>query len=158
VADALRNGVYAEPALVPACTWLGKALPAQPVLTAKESRREIKLNWKEEPDGVRQWVVRKKNGRPLDHGDLPGAQTKEVIKSDGTDRAAGNHHGLSREPLRAIWASAAVFSSGHLEKDARRRPLFTCIFWAMIEALCPPKPKELLSELWTSILPGSIGT
>jgi hypothetical protein len=75
----LRRGVYAEPALVPACTWLEKALPERPVLTARESGRGLKLNWKEESGGVWQWVVRKKTGGRWMTEILPGAQTKEIV-------------------------------------------------------------------------------
>jgi hypothetical protein len=83
LADALRTGVYAEPALVPAWPWLGKDVPAQPILTARESRREIKLVWREKLGNPWQWVVRKKTGDQWSTEILPGAQTKEVMKSDG---------------------------------------------------------------------------
>lgn len=48
LAAALRGSVYSEPALVPACTWLNKDLQAQPILSARQSGRIIKLSWKEQ--------------------------------------------------------------------------------------------------------------
>jgi uncharacterized lipoprotein YddW (UPF0748 family) len=115
VADALRKGAYGGPALVPACTWLGNALPARPVLTARESGREIKLNWKEESGGVWQWVVRKKTGSRWTTEILPGAQTKEVVP-DGAGSAPPEIIAVSAVNRCGNVGEAAVFNTGHLEK------------------------------------------
>jgi uncharacterized lipoprotein YddW (UPF0748 family) len=115
VADALRKGVYGGPALVPACTWLGNALPARPVLTARESGREITLNWKEESGGVWQWVVRKKTGGRWTTEILPGAQTKEVVP-DGAGSAPPEIIAVSAVNRCGNMGGAAVFNMGHLEK------------------------------------------
>jgi len=115
VADALRKEVYGEPALVPACTWLGNALPARPVLTARKSGREIKLNWKEESGGVWQWVVRKKTGGRWTTEILPGAQTKEVVP-DGAGSAPPEIIAVSAVSRYGNVGEAAVFNTGHLEK------------------------------------------
>jgi hypothetical protein len=115
VADALRKGVYGGPALVPACTWLGNALPARPVLTARENGREITLNWKEESGGVWQWVVRKKTGGRWTTEILPGAQTKEVVP-DGAGSAPLEIIAVSAVNRCGNMGGAAVFNTGHLEK------------------------------------------
>jgi uncharacterized lipoprotein YddW (UPF0748 family) len=115
VAEALRQGVYGEPALVPACPWLGNDLPARPVLTVGESAREIKLAWKEEFGGVWQWLVRKKTDGRWTTEILPGAQTKAVVRVWGKtalpeiiEVSAVNRYGNV--------GAAAVFNTGHLEK------------------------------------------
>jgi uncharacterized lipoprotein YddW (UPF0748 family) len=115
VADALRKGVYGEPALVPACTWLGNASPARPVLTARENGREIKLDWKEGSGGVWQWVVRKKTGGRWTTEILPGGQTKEVVP-DGDGAAPPEIVAVSAVNRCGNVGEAAVFNTGHLEK------------------------------------------
>ena len=77
LAAALRGSVYSEPALVPACTWLNKDLPAQPILSARQSGRIIKLSWKRTGHAWL-WVVRKRTGGRWTTEILPGGQTKEA--------------------------------------------------------------------------------
>jgi uncharacterized lipoprotein YddW (UPF0748 family) len=115
VADALRGGVYAGPALVPACAWLGNASPARPVLEARESGRGITLDWREESGGVWQWVVRKKMGGRWTTEILPGAQTKEVVP-DGAGSAPPEIIAVSAVNRCGMMGEAAVFDTGRLEK------------------------------------------
>jgi hypothetical protein len=82
VAEALRKGVYEEPALVPACGWLGGAEPARPVLTARQIGRYITLKWKEDAGRAWQWVVRRKTGGRWTTEILPGTQTEEVVPAE----------------------------------------------------------------------------
>jgi uncharacterized lipoprotein YddW (UPF0748 family) len=84
LADALRQGVYAEPVLLPAYPWLSRICHARPDLKARQSRQEIKLSWQEDyPAKVWQWVVRKKTGGRWTTEILPGEQTKEVMQISG---------------------------------------------------------------------------
>jgi uncharacterized lipoprotein YddW (UPF0748 family) len=115
VADALRKGVYAGPALVPACTWLGNTLPARPLLTARESGRKIKLNWKEDSGGVWLWVVRKKTGGGWTTEILPGSQTREVVP-DGAGSAPPEFIAVSAVNRYGNVGEAAVINTGQLEK------------------------------------------
>jgi uncharacterized lipoprotein YddW (UPF0748 family) len=66
VADLLRDGPYAQPALAPPSPWLSESAPARPDLTARLSIRsgERVITWTSRPDDeVRLWVVyRKENG------------------------------------------------------------------------------------------------
>ena len=106
VATALRTGVYSEPALVPACPWLDvEGPPARPVLTARESRREIKLTWRDDSTKVWQWLLRKKTGNRWTTEILPGAQTREILATDGSavlpeafEVSAVNRYGGLSEP------------------------------------------------------------
>ncbi|MGP8199998.1 MAG: glycoside hydrolase family 10 protein [Limisphaerales bacterium] len=104
VAEALRKGVYAEPALVPACAWLGSGVPARPVLTARQNGRDITLKWKEDPGRAWQWVVRRKTGSRWTTEILPGTRTEEVVPAE-----AG---------IRDIIAISAVDRYGNMSEAA----------------------------------------
>lgn len=79
VAEALRRGPYSQPALVPACPWLGGGWMPRPALTAGATRREIKLEWREDSGGVWQWVVRKETAGRWSTEILPGSQSREIL-------------------------------------------------------------------------------
>jgi len=115
VAAALRNGVYSEPALVPAWPWLGNNSPAQPILTGKENRREIKLAWREPSGNVWQWVVWKKMGDHWTTEILPGAQTKDVLKVD-SQAALPEIIEVSAVNRYGNMSGAAVFNTVYSEK------------------------------------------
>jgi uncharacterized lipoprotein YddW (UPF0748 family) len=115
VADALRKGVYGEPALVPACPWLEKESPARPVLTFRESGRESKLIWKETSGPVWQWVVRRKEGNHWTTEILPGGQTKEIV-TETTRGAPPEIIAVSAVSRCGNMSEPAVFNTGHLEK------------------------------------------
>lgn len=60
IADRLRNGPYAEPALIPPSPWLGRRRPSQPAVQAERDpdRREIHLSWRSASnDDVRVWAL-----------------------------------------------------------------------------------------------------
>ncbi len=114
VAEALRKGVYSEPALVPACPWLCKEGPARPVLTVRGNRRELRLNWQEESGAVWQWVVRKKAGGHWTTEILPGAQSKEVVP-DGAGSALPEIIEVSAVNRYGNVSEAAAFNTAHLE-------------------------------------------
>ena len=115
VADALRRSVYSQPALVPACPWLEGSGPVRPVLTVRESRKEMKLNWTDQSATVWQWVIWKKAGSRWTTEILPAAETKEIVPL---------HYGSSRPDVIAVAAvsrygnlsEAAVFNTAHLER------------------------------------------
>ena len=114
VADALRKGVYSDPALVPAFPWLHNDAPARPVLTVRGNVREIKVNWQELSSAPWQWVVRKKTGGRWMTEILPGMQTKEVLVGrvgsalpEIIEVSAVNRFGAESE--------AAVFNTARLE-------------------------------------------
>jgi uncharacterized lipoprotein YddW (UPF0748 family) len=114
-ADALRGGVYAGPALVPACPWLGGVAPPRPVLTARQSGRDIKLSWKPDSGGAWQWVVRKKIGGRWTTEILPGAQTKEVAPG-GAGSAPPEFISVAAVNRCGSMGEAAVFYTGLLDK------------------------------------------
>lgn len=114
VAEALRKS-YSRPALVPACPWLEGTGPARPVLTVRESRREMKLSWTDITGTVWQWVVWKKSGTHWSTEILPAGQTKEIVpirsgfmRPDVIEVAAVSRYGNVSE--------AAVFNTARLER------------------------------------------
>jgi uncharacterized lipoprotein YddW (UPF0748 family) len=115
VGDALRAVAYEEPALPPAYPWLGRTAPARPVLTAKETRREIKLSWKGTPSPVWQWVLRTKTDGHWTMQVFPGNQFKAAIPAkpgllttEVAEVMAFDRYGNLSEP--------AVFLPGHSNK------------------------------------------
>lgn len=60
--QALLSGVYAQPAVPPPATWLGRNAPGQPKLSAAARASSVKLSWT--PAGstaLSVWVVHEKN-------------------------------------------------------------------------------------------------
>ena len=96
IADQLREGPYATPALVPASPWLAETAPAAPVA---ELRDDGTLVWRAGCDVVvRQWVVQAWDG------------------TEWTTGISGNHPQVARE-RRAIagersWSVVAIDRAG----------------------------------------------
>jgi uncharacterized lipoprotein YddW (UPF0748 family) len=78
VADSLRSGVYAQPALVPATPWLSRAKPAKPIVTMRADTVAGGMTLVFRPgvstDKVWLWGVRTRNGDTWTTAVLPGAQ------------------------------------------------------------------------------------
>jgi uncharacterized lipoprotein YddW (UPF0748 family) len=106
VANSMRSGVYQEPALVPSYPWLCSVRHDRPVVTAKSSRHELKLAWREDyPAKVWQWVVRKKTAGVWSTEILPGDQMGETVRATGKQAlpdtivvTAVNRYGNASEP------------------------------------------------------------
>lgn len=65
LSDSLQQGVYAEPALVPASPWLGNQPPQPPrAAVRREGNRDVVVSWESSlQDDVRLWVVYAGDGR-----------------------------------------------------------------------------------------------
>ncbi len=81
VAGALQRGVYAAPALVPACPWLSGDRPVQPLLRAAQDRGELNLNWQSTNGPVWQWVLQKKAAGLWTTEILPAQTTSLTIQA-----------------------------------------------------------------------------
>ena len=84
VADKLKAGEYAAPALVPASPWLEKTPPSQPsvYLRSEEEADEQTLHW--EPEGKEKvwlWVVQTCVERKWQTHILPSSTTHLTLKS-----------------------------------------------------------------------------
>lgn len=59
--DELLDGVYSQPALIPATTWLSKTTPARPDVSLTRDAGEVKLSWTAtDKESVFQWVLQKR--------------------------------------------------------------------------------------------------
>jgi uncharacterized lipoprotein YddW (UPF0748 family) len=107
--EQLTAATYAEPALVPASTWLDKDAPAKPEVRIGKENAAWKLSW--EPDGkekVWQWVLQTRtNGRWLTQV-IPGEQTSWVLLSSGA-------------PIERV-ALSAVDRNGNQSRPAELTP------------------------------------
>jgi hypothetical protein len=80
IADKLKNGPYAEPALVPETAWLSEDTPAKPKVTANRSDDGLavvfelirgKLPW--------QWLVQVETADGWKNAIVAGAETSHVV-------------------------------------------------------------------------------
>jgi uncharacterized lipoprotein YddW (UPF0748 family) len=84
IADRLREGPYAQPALPPATPWLAEAPPARPevTLTPLDQAGTVRIRW-EAPAGSPPWSyvvvqVRKARSWHISHLPVPGEQQARV--------------------------------------------------------------------------------
>jgi uncharacterized lipoprotein YddW (UPF0748 family) len=106
MADILATNVYTRPALVPACPWISKEAPGQPILAAHETRRELKISWKPSNGFVWRWVLQKKVGGHWTTEILPGEQNEEVMRAG------------ARTALPQVVVISAVNRYGNLSRGA----------------------------------------
>jgi len=108
LADKLKEGVYAEPALVPESPWLGRETPAKPKVTATRSGSDVTVDMqspkKKEPW---QWLVRVQTGDGWKTAIVPGGEREHIVTlNDGEEAKAITVSGVSRlgrlgRPVRA---------------------------------------------------------
>lgn len=95
LARNLEVGLYADPALIPPCPWLGSVAPAKPTLSASFAAGKLKLSWK--PGGDRKvwlWLLQIRRGGKWTSKVLPGdfrgyelaGETPEAMALSGVDR------------------------------------------------------------------------
>ncbi len=74
---------YAQPALVPASTWLDHTPPERPSLTAHDvARSRLKLNWSPSgAEGVWLWLLQTKTGGQWATEILTGSQREQVLQA-----------------------------------------------------------------------------
>jgi uncharacterized lipoprotein YddW (UPF0748 family) len=108
IADKLKKGVYAEPALVPESPWLGHETPAKPQVSAKRTDDGVALETKV-PSGKEpwQWLVRISTAQGWKTSILPGAASEQIVHlPNDVDAKSVVISGISRlgregEPTRA---------------------------------------------------------
>jgi uncharacterized lipoprotein YddW (UPF0748 family) len=85
VADRLKQGPYAEPAVVPASPWLGKEKPAKPVdaATVNDDQINIKLELSSGGERPWQWVVREQAPNGWKSKIVPGAKRTYTLPATG---------------------------------------------------------------------------
>jgi uncharacterized lipoprotein YddW (UPF0748 family) len=80
IADKLKRGPYAEPALVPESPWLGHETPEKPEVSAKRTDGGVAVELKV-PDGKApwQWLVRVLTNKGWKTVVLPGGMNEQVV-------------------------------------------------------------------------------
>jgi len=81
--DKLKEGLYKQPALVPASPWLGEEAPAKPEVSAKKNSQGVTLNLKTS-DGKPPWlwVVRSRSGDQWSTEIVPGRETRKLLQAE----------------------------------------------------------------------------
>lgn len=88
IADKLKQGLYAEPALVPESPWLGHETPAKPEVSAKRTDSGVALEMKVPSHAGSgdlriaapwQWLVRVSTTNGWKTSILPGAASKQIV-------------------------------------------------------------------------------
>jgi hypothetical protein len=86
IADRLKNGPYAEPALVPESQWLGRQRPARPNAAARLNGGDLVVEMNL-PNGELpwQWLVRAKRGDRWQTSILPGSGNQSAVSLEMAD-------------------------------------------------------------------------
>jgi len=83
IGEALARRVYSDPALVPASPWLGAVSPGEPVIRARTTRGQLKIQWKSTSGQVWQWLLREKISGDWVTELLPRETTLRLFDSRG---------------------------------------------------------------------------
>ena len=80
IADKLKNGLYAEPALVPESKWLGRETPPKPKAAATRNGDGLVVKMKLPREGMPwQWLVRAQIASGWKTAIVPGTENRHVI-------------------------------------------------------------------------------
>jgi len=87
---ALERGVYAAPALVPACQWLDSTPPPKPRLrVATAGNSSVKLSWKPGPgEKAWVWVLQYRRGGEWTTWIVPGERRSHILDGDPPEALA----------------------------------------------------------------------
>ena len=105
LADALERSIYAQPALVPASPWLGRARPAKPALAVAPLQAPDRLEVSWSPNGlepVSHWLLQTR---------AAGRWNTEILPGNATHRAW-------RGAVPQVVAVSAVDRNGNLSPPA----------------------------------------
>jgi uncharacterized lipoprotein YddW (UPF0748 family) len=108
VADALRKGVYSEPAVIPACPWMSGETPARPLLAIRNHGRGVSIDWQEPSGWVRQWVLRVLLDGRWTTEVLPALASGETFPSRLPEMvavSAVNRYGNMSKPAIFLWGA-----------------------------------------------------
>jgi hypothetical protein len=112
LATALREGSYAEPALVPASPWLGGRVPAAPVLDGSMSGRGLELAW-QPVEGAFVWALyEKRGGKWVFARRLPGRTTELLLDRVALQARKVNAVALSAVERTGLEGERAVVRAG----------------------------------------------
>jgi uncharacterized lipoprotein YddW (UPF0748 family) len=79
LADALEREVYTQPALVPACPWLGRSRPGKPKLAVAPNAGRLEISWRlGGADRVAHWLLQTQTAGEWKTEILPGPAAGEA--------------------------------------------------------------------------------
>ncbi|MBX3730442.1 MAG: family 10 glycosylhydrolase [Candidatus Sumerlaeia bacterium] len=85
IAESLRKGVYAKPALVPPSPWLDAIPPTPPTAKANQDGNNLVIQWQATgTEPVRWWVVYVRQGGAWRYEIVPGHKTSLSVQTRGT--------------------------------------------------------------------------
>jgi uncharacterized lipoprotein YddW (UPF0748 family) len=98
LADKLKQGVYAEPALVPESPWLGRETPGKPKVDVARNGDEVLVEMgMARGDAPWQWLVRVQTEGGWKTAIVPGGETQHTVSlSNGEQAKAVTVSGVSR--------------------------------------------------------------
>jgi uncharacterized lipoprotein YddW (UPF0748 family) len=80
IADQLKNGPYAQPALVPESKWLGRETPSRPDATARVNDRKLVVEMKLPKKAMPwQWLVRARIAGRWQTAIIPGHEGQHIV-------------------------------------------------------------------------------
>jgi len=85
--QALRDGPYKQPALIPASPWLNSQSPASPSVATSTSNGSLFINWTPKDDKAFRWVVYGEYGDKWDFQILTQDQNFSSLKLQTTDKS-----------------------------------------------------------------------
>jgi hypothetical protein len=80
IADKLKSGLYAEPALVPESPWLGRETPAKPDVAARSTAGGVAIQWKPGDKLPWQWLVRVQTDKGWKNAIVPGEVDRHAVR------------------------------------------------------------------------------
>jgi uncharacterized lipoprotein YddW (UPF0748 family) len=80
IADKLKSGLYAEPALVPESPWLGRETPAKPDVAARSTAGGVAIQWKPGDKLPWQWLVRVQTDKGWKTAIVPGEVDRHAVR------------------------------------------------------------------------------
>ncbi|HYG34124.1 MAG TPA: family 10 glycosylhydrolase, partial [Clostridia bacterium] len=84
--EALQREVYAQPALIPALTWVSRATPEKPKLRVANSGNSLAISWGcSKPEKVSRWVLQTRVGKTWITEVLPSGRTSLVLERRSPD-------------------------------------------------------------------------
>jgi uncharacterized lipoprotein YddW (UPF0748 family) len=88
LADKLKAGVYAEPALVPESPWLGRETPPKPEVAARRSSGSLTVEMKLPRETTAwQWLVQLRTGDGWKTAIVPGRENRHVVPLTDAEEA-----------------------------------------------------------------------
>lgn len=88
--NALKQGPYKNPALVPASPWLGEQVPAKPRLSVKKNGESVLLDWNATDKNIFKWVLYTQYENNWEYQIMGREQLKTTLQRSTKDPSGKN--------------------------------------------------------------------